>query len=175
MQVKKSIPDDHERASWTGQCYAWINGISGILQFAVFPWLVSSHTVDPRRLWPIMPAVMLVCSLGMTKHQSLEMIAGSFLMMKILEYSLRGVVNEMVFASLDYESRFVGKEIIGVFANRLGKSVMAVALSLLANQVTILQLSHATTVFSVLWFVVSWQVVVLLKLDPNDEGKVKSL
>ena len=180
IQVKKSIPDDHERASWTGQCYAWINGISGVLQFAVFPWMVSSRTIDPRHLWPVMPAIMLVCCLGMTRHESLEMIAGSFLMMKILEYSLRGVANEMVFASLDYESRFVGKEIIGVFANRLGKSVMAVALSILATQVTILQLSHAASVFSVLWFIVSWQVLRLIvvvdsesKGPPNGRGKEK--
>jgi ATP/ADP translocase len=39
----------------------------------------------------------------------------------------------MVFASLDYESRFIGKQKINLFANRLGKSAMAITLFLLAT------------------------------------------
>ena len=82
--------------------------------------------------------------------------------MKTLEYSLRGVANELVFASLDYESRFVGKEIIGLFANRFGKSGMAVALSILASKVTLQQVSSMASVLTVLWFVVSLHVVKLV-------------
>ena len=33
--------------------------------------------------------------------------------MKAMEYSIRGVTTEMVYVTLDYESRFLGKEIIG--------------------------------------------------------------
>ena len=160
LQVKESIPNDQQRASWTGNCYAWINGVSGILQFAVIPW--SVQYVDPRTLWPVMPATMLVFSAAMSYSPSLLTIAGAFFTMKTLEYSLRGVANELVFASLDYESRFVGKEIIGLFANRFGKSGMAVALSILASKVTLQQVSSMASVLTVLWFVVSLHVVKLV-------------
>eukprot|EP00543_Licmophora_paradoxa_P006707 CAMPEP_0202444332 /NCGR_PEP_ID=MMETSP1360-20130828/3453_1 /ASSEMBLY_ACC=CAM_ASM_000848 /TAXON_ID=515479 /ORGANISM="Licmophora paradoxa, Strain CCMP2313" /LENGTH=422 /DNA_ID=CAMNT_0049060305 /DNA_START=72 /DNA_END=1337 /DNA_ORIENTATION=- len=134
-QVKETITNDQERAGWTGRCYALINGTSFFLQFFVIPWLVQH--IDPRRLWTLMPVAMLGFAgfMSVNKQVNLFVVAGSFCTMKTLEYSLRGVSNEMVYASLDYESRFVGKEVIGLFANRLGKSSMAVVLSILTASV----------------------------------------
>jgi ATP/ADP translocase len=40
-----------------------------------------------------------------------------------------------VYGSLDYESRFFGKEIISLFANRFGKSTTAIALAVLSSSV----------------------------------------
>jgi ATP/ADP translocase len=64
---------------------------------------------------------------------SLQIIAVTFTLFKALEYSVREYTQEMVYVSLDYESRFIGKEIIGLFVNRAGKSTMAVGLSLATN------------------------------------------
>ena len=46
-----------------------------------------------------------------------------------MDYSLRNILAELVYVPLDFESRYVGKEIIAVFANRFGKSGMALILS----------------------------------------------
>ena len=46
-----------------------------------------------------------------------------------MDYSLRNVLAELIYVPLDFESRYVGKEIIAVFANRFGKSGMALILS----------------------------------------------
>ena len=48
-----------------------------------------------------------------------------------MDYSLRNVLAELVYVPLDFDSRYLGKEIIAVFANRFGKSGMAVILSAL--------------------------------------------
>ena len=48
-----------------------------------------------------------------------------------MDYSLRNVLAELVYVPLDFESRYMGKEIIAVFANRFGKSGMAIILSAL--------------------------------------------
>ena len=48
-----------------------------------------------------------------------------------MDYSLRNVLAELVYVPLDFDSRYMGKEIIAVFANRFGKSGMAVILSFL--------------------------------------------
>eukprot|EP00540_Astrosyne_radiata_P023393 CAMPEP_0116838978 /NCGR_PEP_ID=MMETSP0418-20121206/9512_1 /TAXON_ID=1158023 /ORGANISM="Astrosyne radiata, Strain 13vi08-1A" /LENGTH=93 /DNA_ID=CAMNT_0004469039 /DNA_START=423 /DNA_END=704 /DNA_ORIENTATION=+ len=85
--------------------------------------------------------------------------------MKIMEYSLRGVANEMVYASLDYESRFIGKEIIGLFANRFGKSLMAVMLSVYTGQSFVgveTQLVWGSTLFSIFWLVASYRLSFLI-------------
>jgi hypothetical protein len=43
------------------------------------------------------------------------------------------LIDPQFHVSLDYESRFFGKEIIGLFVNRFGKSSMAALLLLVTN------------------------------------------
>lgn len=64
-----------------------------------------------------------------------------------------------VYVSLDYESRFVGKEIIGLFVNRVGKSAMAIGLSLVTNwfgQSKDQWFVQALSVSSLLWLFASY-------------------
>jgi ATP/ADP translocase len=91
--------------------------------------------------------------------------------MKIMEYSFRGVANEMVYASLDFESRYVGKEIIGLGC-RFGKSGMAITLFLLASwyEDASLLVHHsmiALTVVSIIWLGVSFQLNNLIKASKS--------
>jgi hypothetical protein len=115
------------------QCYAYINGISGAMQFLILP--IITKRVHSSYLWLLMPSTMLLLTAIQfyQNNPSLALVGFTFLTMKIIEYSLRGQVSEMAFASLDYESRFIGKQKINLFANRLGKSGMAASLFLLAT------------------------------------------
>lgn len=133
VTVKDAITDDEERAGWTGGCYAYINGISGAMQFLILP--IITKRVHSSYLWLLMPSTMLLLTAIQfyQNNPSLALVGFTFLTMKIIEYSLRGQVSEMAFASLDYESRFIGKQKINLFANRLGKSGMAASLFLLAT------------------------------------------
>ena len=78
------------------QCYAWINGISGVLQFFVLP--VSIKRMNPKHIWLFMPSIMaaLTFSQYIVSNGSLLLVAATFSCMKTLEYSLRGAVTEMV-------------------------------------------------------------------------------
>jgi len=82
-----------------------------------------------------MPSTMLLLTAIQfyQNNPSLALVGCTFLSMKTIEYSLRGQVSEMAFASLDYESRFIGKQKINLFANRFGKSATAATLFLLAT------------------------------------------
>ena len=100
---------------------------------------------------------------GFGNTHSLDMVAASFCTLKVLEYSLRGVANEMLFASLDYESRYVAKQEIALLANRFAKSFTAVALSLLTEYVSssiLLQaiLSWTASVLAAVWLFYSYQL-----------------
>ena len=79
-----------------------------------------------------MPIIMLVLTSLQFYEQnvSLTLVGLTFLTIKTIEYSLRGQASEMVWVMLDYESRFIGKELINLFANRLGKSATAISLFL---------------------------------------------
>jgi hypothetical protein len=131
-----------------------------------------------------------------SEEVTLQLAAVSFCTLKITEYSLRGVANEMVdqnharlslfnlillmrisslfpcvfqvYTSLDYESPFVGKEIIGLFANRFGKSVMAVSLFLLSawyddSNMLIQHLVIALVAINLDWVGVSLQLTISSK------------
>jgi ATP/ADP translocase len=151
LKVKECIPNDQQRASYSAKCYAAINCCSGLLQFCVIPFLMKqqknnekcdtrSHSQQQheqnRKLWLLMPLTIMVCATVMiyeAGNLSLFLVTGSFSLFKVMEYSIRGVVVEMVYVSLDYESRFYGKEVIGLFVDRLGKSSSAVVLSFVSG------------------------------------------
>ena len=179
MTTKEAIPDDEERASWSGRCYAWTNAVSGVLQFLVIPALM--RRVDPRWVWLFMPTIMavLVLQQGLTSGPpSLTTVGASFFWMKVQEYSLRGVVAELVYVSLDFESRYLGKEVINLLADRLGKSGMAAALvvapAVLGREGGDLQHILAKTAFGVagVWFLASLRLVRVISSSSEPRGKV---
>eukprot|EP00979_Chaetoceros_neogracilis_P017376 scaffold10209_cov233-Chaetoceros_neogracile.AAC.6 len=102
-KLSQSLPDDTMRAGWMGKFFASINGVAMCLQFGVIPKIMPY--LEPRTLWRFMPTVM------------------------VMEFSIRRMLDEMVYVPLDFESRFLGKEIISVFGYRFGKSGMSLALS----------------------------------------------
>lgn len=135
----ESVTNDNERAAWTGNLYATSNGISTLFQFILLP--VLTQRMEPKYLWRLMPILPLICgivrmlpslfpsSLVSSSSPALYLVAISLLTAKTMDYSLRNVLAELVYVPLDFESRYVGKEIIAVFANRFGKSGMALILS----------------------------------------------
>lgn len=54
--------------------------------------------IEPKLVWRIMPIIPFVCSVitSLEEDPSLYLLAFSFFAAKCMDYSLRGVVNEMV-------------------------------------------------------------------------------
>ncbi|KAL3788349.1 hypothetical protein ACHAW5_010554 [Stephanodiscus triporus] len=181
-RVSESLPDDAERAGYVGRFYAGINVLSSALQFGVLP--LTSKYVEPSALWRAMPLV----SLGMTsllsfpklgvggggdennQHPSLDLVAAAFLLMKTMEFSVRRMLDEMVYVPLDYESRFLGKEVIGVLGYRFGKSGASLALSAITRwfggAMGVRELSYFATGAAGLWLCAAWR---LSNLVPTKE------
>jgi len=105
---------------------------------------------------------------------SISIVSLSFTTMKVMEYSVRGVTSEMLYVTLDYESRFIGKEVINLFAARLGKSSMAICLSLLSSLWVKSEgeleklLSLWLSVVAISWIIATLR---LTRLLPSEEGK----
>jgi ATP/ADP translocase len=92
---------------------------------------------------------------------TLYIVSATLLVMKVLEYSARRMLDEMVFVPLDFESRFVGKEVIGVFGYRFGKSLMSLGLSgltALFGNFGIQDYSILGALVNVGWFRVAWDL-----------------
>lgn len=150
-QLKESVPLDTARASFTGRFYAYINGSAGFMQFFVLP--LARKYLEPKWVYQFMPLLVLPFLVySALQTSSLWISAGAFFLLKTLDYSVRNVVNEMVYQPLDFESRYMGKEVIGVFANRFGKSGMSMILSfIMPLGVGLTQLSQLAVVVASMW------------------------
>mmetsp|Transcript_1011 Transcript_1011/g.2361 ORF Transcript_1011/g.2361 Transcript_1011/m.2361 type:complete len:493 (-) Transcript_1011:95-1573(-) len=166
VKTKEAIPADEERAGWSGKCYAWTNGVSGFLQFLVMPLVM--RWADPRWLWLLMPAsmILLVCRQCLQSNASLMLVGLSFFWMKTQEYSFRPVVSELIFVTMDFESRYLGKEVINLGADRMGKSGMAIALFLATTyydeQGLLETLSKVALLAACVWLLSSLRLVRLI-------------
>ena len=75
------------------------------------------------------------------------------------------MLDEMVYVPLDYESRFLGKEVIGVLGYRFGKSAASLALSALTSSfgtIGLREQSYFTTGAATLWFGTAWRLSTLV-------------
>jgi len=159
-KLSSVIPDDKERAGWSGKFFAVINVVSGFLQFGVLPNLMKY--IEPSTLWRLVPLIVLCFTANMTldKDPSLYLVAGTFLTMKAMEFSARRMLDEMVYVPLDFDSRYVGKEVIGVLGYRFGKSGTSLAVSALTSQLNfgLSELSRLTCVASLVWAKCTWSL-----------------
>ena len=160
-RLKEALTDDAVRAAWTGRFYAYVNGVSGLLQFVLLPIFLKHG--DITWLWRSMPLLPLICTLitSMQASPSLNLLAFSFFAAKVIDYALRNVLSEMVYVPLDFDSRYLGKEVIGVFGNRFGKSGISLVLSglgALFGSFGVSELTKITSVTGGIWFWCAYQL-----------------
>ena len=160
-RLESAIPNDSQRAGWVGVFFALINIITMTLQFGILPPLM--RVVEPRDVWRIVPLVSLAFTAfqALQTNPSLGVVSASLMVMKVSEYSARRLLDEMVFVPLDFESRFVGKEVIGVFGYRFGKSCMSLALSGLTAVLptfALKELSILSSLVSLGWMQTAWRL-----------------
>ena len=180
--LKLEIPNDMARSAYTGRFYALVSGVSAALQFVLLP--IGMKHLEPKQIWRIMPIIPFVVSLVQVlptttgaSSASLRMLAGALFLTKVMDYSLRSVVYNMVYQPLDFESRFVGKEIIGVFGSRFGKSGMSLLLSgltasgLLSSSLR--PLSYFSLAASTAWVASTWWLSNLLPKKADAQRTVE--
>merc|ERR1711957_11841 len=157
-------------AGWMGNFYALTNTISSILQFLIIPRLMPH--LEPRHLWRAMPIIMVGSTTYLAMKMSgggavaeteggLYLIAGIFCLWKVMEFSIRRLLDELVYVPLDFESRFLGKEIISVFGYRFGKSGTSLLLSGLTSMFGdfgLQQLSFLTGGAAGVWLLAAFNV-----------------
>jgi len=112
--------------------------------------------VEPMLVWRFMPIIVLTCILiqGVQVNLSLNMVSFSTCILKTLDYSLRQVLTQMIFVSLDFESRYLGKEIIGIVGNRLGNMGISGLISLIQctfGTISMRQLTSLTVLATLVW------------------------
>ena len=165
--LKQQVPQDVARAAYSGRFYGLVNAVSAFLQLVILP--VCMKFTEPAWIWIIMPLVPLAfCTLQVSASESsLLLVAGAVFLCKTMDYSMRSVIVPMVYQPLDFESRFMGKEIIGVFGSRFGKSGMSLILSGLTSLGLLQNMAHLSVMSLVAAGGWSASTIVLSRLIPR--------
>jgi ATP/ADP translocase len=79
-----------------------------------------------------------------------------------------------VYVSLDYESQFLGKEIIGLTVNRFGKSIMALTTACFGLSVDLDHLRSSLVFVAFLWLIATYRLVRLFDVGTTSETKSKT-
>ena len=180
--LKVQIPDDIARSAYTGRFYASVSGISALLQFIILP--IGMKRLEPKHLWRIMPILPILVTvyqilfpfLNHNGISHLTMVASALFITKVLDYSIRVVIYNMAYQPLDFESRFIGKEIINVFGGRVGRSGMSLFLSGLTIfpifSSSLLPLSYFACTASTIWGISAWWLSSLLPTKADAQRTV---
>jgi ATP/ADP translocase len=101
-------------------------------------------------------------------------LAAAFFAAKVMDYAVRSVLYIMVYQPLDFESRYVGKEIIGIFGSRFGKSGMSLILSGLAavGLTAQQQLGQLSLLASLTWLASTWWLSGMLPSKKEAQAQV---
>jgi hypothetical protein len=172
--LKTEIPDDVARSAYTGRLYAVVNACSALFQFGVFPFVL--RRLEPRWIWRALPWGSWILSLRLVgRATSLTGVATAVVVAKVTDYAVRSVVYPMAYQPLDYHSRYVGKEVIGVFGSRTGKS----GVSLLLSSLTMLgctglpQLNQLALVAASLWMASTVWLSRLIPTQADAQARVE--
>ncbi|GAX24947.1 hypothetical protein FisN_2Lh223 [Fistulifera solaris] len=125
--LKVQIPNDVLRSAYSSRLFSISNFLAAAFQFLILPAI----KFEPKTVWRFMPLVPFAAclTLALQSQCSLALLGAAFGVIKLLDYSLRNVVYVTAYQTLDYESRYVGKEIVSVLGSRLGKSGVSLVLS----------------------------------------------
>jgi AAA family ATP:ADP antiporter len=117
------------RTQFLGRFFGLVNGINVFLQFIgsfVLIRLVGLHTSHL-----LIPIYLGLNALGFLAFPSFYMMCLSFGSIKAIDYSIFGILKEMLYIPLKVDEKFKAKAIIDVFAYRTSKAVASLIVLLL--------------------------------------------
>ncbi len=116
-EIESPIKDD--RTAFYGTFYAWLGGISCVLQLAAVP--LALRFLSVRIIHIGIPVVHVVSGFVLTLAPSLRTGATAYMLFKALDYSFFRAAKELFYMPLTYDERYRAKQIIDSFGYRFAK------------------------------------------------------
>lgn len=119
--LEEAYPGKDARTAFTAKIMGSVHMISMALQF--FGSFLLVHFLGFRKSHLLIPAVLLLNGIGFFFIPTFTMISLSFITIKSFDFSLFGVIKEMLYIPLNPKEKFHAKSIIDVVAYRSSKAV----------------------------------------------------
>ena len=174
--LRLNLGDDSYRAVVVGRFFAVVNVTSSLLQCFIMPTVLSQSTL-PRAIGSI-PIIVLLVSLVVYISPSLLTTMFAFGTLKVLEYSVFTASAEMIYMPMHSEARYLGKELIRFFGQRLGKTAASLSLSYLISTYSpslpmqALWSCALTTVWMVVMYILALHLAERQKIIEEDDATI---
>ncbi len=150
--IELAFPSKDLRTAYVGKLMGLINTFSLLIQFAGSFLLIQF--LGLRRSHFLVPILLCSTALFQLFNPSFAAMAFAFIFTKSIDFSLFGVIREMLFVPLKLDEKFRAKAVIDVFAYRTSKAAASLLLLSLqfwvGSQVFALSNTIAIAIFA-LW------------------------
>jgi AAA family ATP:ADP antiporter len=160
-----TVPDQDLRTEYSGKIFAMVNLMTVIFQ--LFGSFLFLHFFGLKRSHLLLPLILCFNALGSLVIPSFAMISVAFITIKAFDFSLFGVLKEMLYIPLKQEEKFQAKSIIDVFAYRSAKAV-ASGLILLLQWLGFVKMIDCMT-WGSLFLLIVWAFVVYKMFQLKEE------
>jgi len=153
--LELNILDKDLRTAYCGSLGTIIGGASLVLQF--LGTFVFIRLLGVKKGHLLIPLLLLFLTLITLIFPTFGILTLSYAFLKAIDFSIFGVIREMLYVPLKLDEKFRAKAVIDVFAYRSSKALVSLALLILPAFAGIyfLQLTTLISVFILtLWFVV---------------------
>lgn len=146
ITLEAKIPEQDLRTAYCGK----VMGITNVLTviFQVFGSFLFVHFLGLKKSHMLLPIILCFNAIGSLVAPTFAMISMAFITIKAFDFSLFGVLKEMLYIPLKQEEKFQAKAIIDVFAYRSAKA-LASCLILLLQVAGFTHIIHSLTVGSI--------------------------
>ena len=168
--LEDSILVQDMRTEYCGKIFGIANVFSIALQLVGSFLLI--HFLGLRRSHIAMPLFLALNAVGSLFFPSFVMISAAFVTIKAFDFSLFGVLKEMLYIPLKQDEKFQAKAIIDVFAYRSSKAVascLILALQWIGLREIVTTLSWGSFVLLVMWAFMVYKMFKLKEESPKPE------
>lgn len=163
--LELSIPEQDIRTEYSGRVFAIVNFMTVIFQ--LFGSFLFLHYFGLKRSHLLLPLILCFNAVGSLVIPSFAMISVAFITIKAFDFSLFGVLKEMLYIPLKQEEKFQAKSIIDVFAYRSAKA-LASGLILVLQSLGFIKMIDCMT-WGSLFLLVVWAFVVYKMFQLKEE------
>ncbi|MGR3973998.1 MAG: Npt1/Npt2 family nucleotide transporter [Candidatus Rhabdochlamydia sp.] len=167
LSLEQSILNLDARTEHCGYVFGIANSMSLILQIIGSFLLVQFLGIRKSHL--SMPLLLCLNMAGSIVFPSFNMVTAAFIVIKALDFSIFGVLKEMLYLPLKQEEKFQAKAIIDVFAYRSAKAVascLILFIQMLGFSNNITTLSWVAFILLLVW------IVIVARMFPSEKGAV---
>lgn len=145
----KTFPQKDVRTEYTARIMGIIHALTVVLQFLGSYLLIQ--IVGFKRCHYLVPLSLAAIAALFLTSPTLAFVSLSFITCKTLDFSIFGVIKEMLYVPLKPDEQFRAKAVIDVFAYRTSKALASVMIILATSFFSAISLTWFTLLLTLLW------------------------